>query len=113
LETNRWNPFIRHLRHELQQLRIRVARFAVDPRWKQIQITAASKSQASWQRFKSSLPPWLAKPLGIHKAKPHSRAQSAAAARANRRRAIMYLRRWLHQPLNGVRKRVQANPRRS
>ena len=112
-ETNRWNPFVRHLRHELQQLRIRAARFAADPRWKQIQTTAASKSQASWQRFKSSLPPWLAEPLGIRQAKPQSRAQSAAAARANRRRAMMYLRRWLHEPLSSQRKRAQANPRRS
>lgn len=112
-ETNRWNPFVRHLRHELRQVRIRAAHFAADPRWKQLQATAASKSQASWQRFKSSMPPWLAEPLGIHQPKTHSRAQAAAAARANRRRAMMYLRRWLHEPLNGQRKRAQANPRRS
>ncbi len=112
-ETNRWNPFVRHLRHELHQLRIRAARFASDPRWKQLQTAAASKSRASWQRFKSSMPLWLAGPLGIHQSKPHNRAQAAVAARANRRRAMMYLRRWLHQPLSSERKRAQANPRRS
>ena len=112
-EINQWSPWVRHLHHGLHQLRIRAARFTVNPRWKQIQTTAASKSQASWQRFKSSMPLWLAKPLGIHQAKTHSRERGAAAARANRRRAMMYLRRWLHEPLNNHRKRAQANPRRS
>jgi type II secretory pathway predicted ATPase ExeA len=112
-ETNRWNPFVRHLRHELHQLRMRAARLASDPRWKQLQTSAASKSQASWQRFKSAMPPCLAEPLGIPQPKTHSRAQSTAAARANRRRAMMYLRRWFHQPLNSQRKRAQTNPRRS
>jgi general secretion pathway protein A len=112
-ETNRWNPFVRHLRRELHQLLQRAAHFASDPRWNDLQITASSKSRASWQRFKSLMPLWLAEPLGIHQPKTPTRGQSAAPARANRRRAMVYLRRWLHEPLNRQRKRAQANQRRS
>jgi type II secretory pathway predicted ATPase ExeA len=112
-ETNRWNPFIRELQRELYQLRISAARLASDPRWKQLQTSAASKTHASWQSFKSAMPPWLVEPLGIHQHKTHNRAQSAAASRANRRRAMMYLRRWLHEPLSTQRKRAHTNPRRS
>ncbi|MCU1242062.1 MAG: ATPase [Candidatus Acidoferrum typicum] len=112
-ETKRWNPFIRNLQRELHQLRISTARLASDPRWKQLQTRAATTSQASWQRFKSAMPPWLAEPLGIHQLKTHNRAQSGASSRTNRRRTIMDLRRWLHQPLNSQRKRAHTNPRRS
>jgi len=112
-DTNRWNPFIRELQRELYQLRISAARLASDPRWKQLQTSAASKTHASWQRFKSAMPPWLAEHLGIHQHKTHNRAQSPAASRANRHRAMMYLRRWLHEPLSTQRKRAHTNPRRS
>jgi len=110
---NPWNPLVRHLRHELQQLRIFAARLASDPRWKQLQTRAAATSQAFWRSFKSAMPPWLAERLDIHQPKPHNSAQSAASSRADRRRAMMYLRRWLHEPLSTQRKRAQTNPRRS
>jgi type II secretory pathway predicted ATPase ExeA len=112
-ETNRWNPFIQKLQRELHQLRISAARRASDTRWKQLQTRAASTSQASWQRFKSAMPPWLAESLGIRQPKTHNRAQSAASSRANRRRTMMYLRRWLREPFSGQRKRAHTNPRRS
>jgi hypothetical protein len=112
-ETNRWNPLVDHLRRELRQRRIHAARFASDPRWKQLQTTAASKSHAFWQQLRSAMPAWLAEPLGIRQAKTQSPAQRAAAGRANRRRAMVYLRRWLHEPLSSQRKRAQANSRRS
>jgi general secretion pathway protein A len=110
-ETNRWNPFIRQIQRELHQLRIRAGRLASDPRWKRLQTSAASKTHTSWQRLKSTMPPWLAEPLGIHQHKTHNRAQSAPASRANRHRAMMYLRRWLHEPLSTQRKREQPNSR--
>jgi general secretion pathway protein A len=112
-EINQWEPFVRRLGRELHELRISAARFASDPRWKQLQTRAASTSHAFWQRFKSAMPPWLAEPLGVHQPKTQNRAQSAAASHANRRRAMIYLRRWLHEPLNSQRKREQTNPRRS
>jgi type II secretory pathway predicted ATPase ExeA len=112
-ETNRWNPFVRHLRHELHQLSSHAARFASHPRWKQLQTTTASKSHAFWRQLKSATPSWLAEALGIHQPKTQSPAQSAAAVRASRRRTMMYLRRWLPGSLNSQRKRAQTNSRRS
>ena len=111
-ETNRW-PFIRRLRRALHQLRMSAARLASDPRWNQLQTRAATTWRTSWQRVKSAMPPWLAGPLGIRQPKTHNRAQSAAASRANRRRAMIYLRRWLHEPLSTQRKRAHTNPRSS
>jgi hypothetical protein len=114
---NQWNPFVRQVRHgvrhQLHQLRIRAARLSSDPRWKKIEASAATQTRALWQWFKSATPSWLAERLGIRQHKPHNRAQSAAAERANRRRAMMYLRRWLHEPLSSERKRAHTNPRRS
>ncbi len=110
-EINQWNPFVRHLRQELHQLYIGAARLALDPRWKQLQTRAASASQVSWQQFKSAMPSWLAETLGLRQPKPQNRAQGAAS-RANRRRAVMYLRRWLNESPSSQRKRAQTNPRR-
>jgi general secretion pathway protein A len=112
-EMNQWNSFVRYLRHELHQMHIGAARLASDPRWKSLQTRAASASQASWQQFKSAMPPWLAERLGVHQLKPHNRAQNADASRANRRRTVMYLRRWLNESPSSQRKRAQTNPRRS
>lgn len=111
-EVHHWNPFIRDLERELHQLRVRAARFASDPRWKQLESRAVLASQNFWYRVKSAMPPWLAKTFRVDRQAPKNRAQTAAAAQANRRRAMMYLRRWLHEPLNTERKRSQTSTRR-
>jgi len=112
-ERNRWNPFIREVQRELNQLGIRASRMASDPRWKQLQTSAVSKTQASWRRLKSAMPPWLAQLLGNQQPKPHNRASRGASLRANHPRAMMYLRRWLHEPLTTQRKRAHTNQRHS
>jgi general secretion pathway protein A len=108
-ERNRWNPFIGQLERELHQLRTRAARLASEPRGKQLQASAAATTHASWQRVKSAMPPWLAQHLGIHQPKTHNPAPSATSLRTDRRRTMLDLRRWLHEPLNTQRKRARRS----
>jgi general secretion pathway protein A len=115
----RWsNLFVRDRRSELHQVRIRVSQLLSDPRWRELHARAVSASQASWRAFKSAIPPWLNQHLGalnermdIHQTEAHKRAQTSAATRANRRRAILSLRRWLHEPLPTEQKRTHGNQR--
>jgi general secretion pathway protein A len=112
-EVRYWNPFVRDVQRELGQLRIRAVRLASDPRWKQMEARAVSASRNAYDRLRAALPPWLAEPLGIsQKQNSHIRGQSAAASQASRRRTMMYLRRWLHEPLNSQRKRTHTSTRR-
>jgi general secretion pathway protein A len=108
LEVHQLRPFARHLVRELHQLRTAAISLASDPRWKQLQTRAASTSEASWRKFKSAMPPWLGKSLGIRQRQANKRTQSAGSSRASRQRAVLYLRRWLHEPLNTQRKRSAA-----
>jgi general secretion pathway protein A len=108
LEVHQLRPFARHLVRELHQLRTAAVSLTSDPRWKQLQTRAASSSQASWRKFKSAMPPWLGKSLGIRQRQTNERTQSAGSSRASRKRAVLYLRRWLHEPLNTQRKRSAA-----
>ncbi len=108
-----WNPFVRDRRRELHQVQIRVSRLLSDPRWRELHTRAVSASQASWRAFKSAMLSWLSQRSGIHQPESRKRAQSAAASRANRRRAILSLRRWLHEPLTTQQKRTHGNQRRS
>jgi hypothetical protein len=112
LEARYWNPFVREVQHELHQLRRRAVRLASDPRWKQLEAQAISASQNSWRRLKAAMPQWLAEPLGIRQQELRNPTPSAAKSEANRRRAIMYLRRWLHEPANTQRKRSNTSTRR-
>jgi general secretion pathway protein A len=109
--ARRWNPFIRDLRRQLHQLRMRASRLPSDSRWKDIRNQAASASRALWTSFKSATPPWLAKSPGMRQQKPHKHSQEQAS-RAKRRRAILSLRRWLHEPLNTQQKRTERGHRR-
>jgi general secretion pathway protein A len=109
----RWlNLFVRDRRRELHQVRIRVSRLLSDPRWRELHTRAVSASRASWRAFKSAIPLWLNRRSGIHETESRKRAQSVAASRANRRRAILSLRRWLHEPLPTEQKRTHGNQRR-
>ena len=103
-EIHKWNPFVRHLERELHQLHVRARQFVADPRWKHLSAT-----HNAWNGLKAGMPHWLAEPLGIRRQSPQARAQNADASR---RRAVMYLRRWLHQPLSTQRKRSHTSTRR-
>jgi len=112
-ETQRWNPLIRDMRRQLHQLRVRASRLPSHPRLKQFRARALSVSQISWRSATSAMPTWLAEPLGINQHATGKHAQSAAASRVKRRRVILSLRRWLHEPLTTQQKRKQGNQRRS
>jgi hypothetical protein len=113
LETQRWNPFIRDLRRQLHQLSVRASRLPSYPRLKQFRAQALSALKTSWTSFASAIPPWLARPLGINQQAARRPAQAAAASRVKRRRAILSLRRWLHEPVTTDQKRTQGNQGRS
>jgi len=112
-ETQRWNPFIRDLGRQLHQLRVRASGLSAHPRLKQFRAQALSASKTSWASFASAIPPWLARPLGINQQAARRPTQTAAASRVKRRRAILSLRRWLHEPLTTEQKRTQGNHGRS
>jgi general secretion pathway protein A len=110
--ARRWNPFVRDLLRQLHQLQIRTSRLTSDPRWREIRNRVASSSQISWNSFKSATPPWLTRAFGIRQQKPHKHSQEVAS-RVRRRRVILSLRRWLHEPLNTQQKRTENGRRRS
>jgi len=112
-ETQQWDPFVRDMRRQLHQLRVRTSRLPSHPRLKQFRARALSASQILWSSFASALPPWLAGPRGINQHVPRKRAQSAATSQVKRRRAILSLRRWLHEPETTQQKRTQGNQRQS
>jgi hypothetical protein len=66
-----------------------------------------------WNSFKSATSPWLAQYFGIRQRKAPGRAENSVESRLKRRRAIVSLRRWLHEPLTTQQKRTQENQRRS
>ena len=78
-------PLVRDLRGELDQLRIRASRIF-------------------------TMPLWLSQHFNTHQTEARKRA---ASSRANRRRTILSLRRWLHEPLTNQRKGSRGNQRRS
>jgi type II secretory pathway predicted ATPase ExeA len=108
-ETHRLNPFIRDVRRQLHQFRVRASRLPSHPRWKQFRARVGSASRTSWISFTSAMPPWLARPLGMNSHVRRRRAQSAVASRVKRRRSILTLRKWLHEPLTTQQKRTQGN----
>ncbi len=112
-ETQRWNPFIRDLCRQLHQLSVRASRLPSHPRLKQFRAQALSASKTSWTSFASAIPPWLARPLGINQQAARRPSHTAAASRVKRRRAILSLRRWLHEPVTTDQKRTQGNQGRS
>ena len=112
--TQRWNPLVRNLRHELRQLGVRASHVASDPRWKHLPSRAVSVSQDSWNSFKSAMPPRLVKLLGIRQVETGQRSSRTGYPRTKRPRGVISLRRWLHQPLDTTqRKRTEGNQRRS
>jgi hypothetical protein len=112
-ETQRWNQFIRDMRRQLHQLRVRGSRLPSHPKVKQFRARALSASQTLWTSFASTMPPSLAKPLGINQQAASKPAQTTAASRVKRRRTILSLRRWLHEPVTTQQKRTQGNQGRS
>jgi general secretion pathway protein A len=111
--TRSFSLLVRDLRHELHQLRIRLSPLLLDARWKELRTLAVSASEASWRAFKSAVPPWLTQRLGFRETESRKSVESHASSRPNRRRAILSVRRWLHEPLTTQQKRTHGNPRRS
>jgi len=108
-ETQRLNPFIRDVRRQLHQFRVRASRLPSHPRWKPFRARAVFASHTSWTSFVSAMPPWLARALGINSHAPRKRVQSVVASRVKRRRGILSLRRWLHEPLTTQQKRTHGH----
>jgi general secretion pathway protein A len=104
-EIHRWKPLVRHLRHELRQVRSHASHFWSDPRWQQLQMRTATKSQATWRRLKSAMPRSLTQYLRTFQQKNREGTTSHARRTS--------LRRWLHGPLISQRKRTQGNQHRS
>jgi len=111
--ARRWTPFVRDLRRQLHELGIRASRLPSDPGWIAIRNRVASASQNSWNSLVSAMPPWLARHLGIRKSEAIERLQTASALRAKRRRTILSLRRWFHEPMTTQQKRTESTRRRS
>jgi general secretion pathway protein A len=111
--ARRWDPFVRDLGRQFYQLRVHASRLPSDPHWIEIRNRAASASHTLWTSFTSATPGWIAKGFGIRQPQPHKHSQEVLASRASRRRAILSLRRWLHEPLNTQQKRTESARRRS
>lgn len=112
-EAGHWNPFIRGLRRQVHQLRLRASRLPSDPHWKDIRAKAATVSQSCWTYFKFVIRPSLADRLSERQRESRRSTQVTAAPRIRRRRAILSLRRWLHEPLTTQQKRTEGNQRGS
>lgn len=112
-ETQRWKPFIHDLRRQVHQLRVRASRLLSHPEWQQFRARAVSASQTSWTSFTSAMPRRLAELLAINQHAARKRAPTAGASRLQRRRTILSLRRWLHEPLTTQQKRTAGNQHRS
>ena len=110
-EVHRWKPFVRVLRSELHQLRVRASHIFSEPRWKQIRTRAVSISLATWRSFRSAIPASLAQHLGIHEQAAPGRNPSSASSHPKLPRAIVSLRRWLHRSFSTAQKRPQESRR--
>jgi general secretion pathway protein A len=112
-EAGHWNHFVRGLRRQVHQLRLRASRLPSDPHWKDIRARAATVSQSCWTYLKFVIPPSLADRLSERQHESRRTTQVTAASRIRRRRAILSLRRWLHEPLTTQPKRTEGNQRGS
>ncbi len=111
-KTQHLKPFVRHTRRQLRQLRDHASRLPSHPQVKQFRARVVFASQSGWTSLASAMPPWLAGRLGINQYVAPKRTQTDAS-RVKRRRGILSLRRWLHQPLTTQPKRTQGNQSRS
>jgi type II secretory pathway predicted ATPase ExeA len=110
-EANYCKPFLRDARHRMRHLQSSAARFASDPRWQEFSTRCALKMRAAWDRGKAAMPVGLA---GIFGAGPRQASNSAPSSRANRRRSMASLKRWLHEPLGrGQRRGVNSRQSRT
>jgi general secretion pathway protein A len=101
-EIRHWKPFVRHLRDELRQLRIRTSSIGYDRQWKHLGARVVSVSRRSWESSKSAMPSGLARYLGIQPQEMRKRPPRAASSHAKRPRGI-----------TSQRKRTDGNQRRS
>src|SRR5579859_6817021 len=110
-EAQSWNPFIRWLRNELHQANLRFSRFLTHSRWTHLCAQVVSWSQSAWRQLFAALPPDLARFFGVTSPTPAKRAPHFS--RPGRSRAIVSLRRWLHEPLSTQRRSSRVHNRRS
>ncbi len=106
-EAHYWKPFLRDARHGMRRLQAYAGRFASDPRWREWSDRCATEVRAAWRRGRAAMPAALARILG---GTPKSGSNSTPYSRANRRRSMDSLKRWLHEPL-GHRQRRAASSR--
>jgi general secretion pathway protein A len=112
-KTRQWQPFIHQAHRELRHLRMHGVRFLKHPRWQQLRARSVSNSRAYWRACKSSAAGLLQRfDIGQEKLLPR-RNQTAIPGRAKRQRAIVSLRRWLHEPLSSQRKVHRVHRRHS
>jgi hypothetical protein len=110
-ETHYWKPFLRDARHRFRHLPSSATRFASDPRWQELSNRCALQMRATWRRGKAAVPAGLARIFG---AAPRQASNSAPSSRANRRRSMASLKRWLHEPLvHGERRAASSRESRT
>jgi general secretion pathway protein A len=102
-ETRRWGPFVRTLRREFHELGMRTS---------QLSTRTVSESQAIWRSLKNAIPSRLLQVLGTQRRVTPRHVKTGVPSGAKRPRAIVSLRRWLHEPLTTQHKRTQGNQRR-
>ena len=107
-EAYYWNPFLRDARHGLRRLQSFAGRLTSDPRWQDLRNRCALQVRAAWSRGKAAMPAGLA---GIFGAAPKQPSNSAQSSRANRRRGMDSLKRWLHEPLGRGQRRAVSSRR--
>jgi type II secretory pathway predicted ATPase ExeA len=105
-ETHYWKPFLRDARHGFYRLQSSAGRFASDPRWQELTNRCALQMRAAWRHGKATMQAGLA---GIFGAAPRQASNSAPPSRANRRRSMASLKRWLHEPLSRDRRRAASS----
>jgi hypothetical protein len=111
-EVHTLQPRTHELRHGFRKLRARVSRTLSNPRWRQFRSRTVPASRSSWRDLKTSVRPWLSQPFRFYRRLVTNRAQDAPHPRAARRRPIVSLRRWLHEPLTSQRKRMEGTQQR-
>jgi hypothetical protein len=95
-------------------MRAHVVRFLHHPRWHHLRAHSISTSGTYWRACQSAAAGLLNRfDIGQEKKLPARRNQTAASSRAKRQRAILSLRRWLHEPLTTQRKVTRAHRRHS
>ena len=110
-ESRSWKPFVRRVRREINRAGASASRALSDPRWKQLRARGIVGAQIAWHRGVAALPRGLSHFLDRWKTDEENPQGSVRASRPQRPRAIISLRRWLHEPLTTQRRSHRAHRR--